>query len=207
MFYDPNDEWEPDLSASTSASSFSRRRYLNLLVLLSSRCCSLVLCTSVLKNERTEVYFVHNLGYCPLYKPSPMEMNIPAAVLTHFLSLQEYVTTTKFNIGESRPLLQLIDIPAFHLLTSSLVFLSLGWAVNSKCKSCNYLLMKQSYLNDNDGTRQHTSSNVSASLIFCFCGSGVEVCWRAGGFLGVCMRSECTPFKAYTVLPHSPLVK
>uniref|UniRef100_A0A8C1JGW0 Kinesin family member 14 n=1 Tax=Cyprinus carpio TaxID=7962 RepID=A0A8C1JGW0_CYPCA len=32
VFYDPNDEWEPDLSASSSTSSFSRRRYLNLLV-------------------------------------------------------------------------------------------------------------------------------------------------------------------------------
>uniref|UniRef100_A0A672K859 Kinesin-like protein KIF14 n=1 Tax=Sinocyclocheilus grahami TaxID=75366 RepID=A0A672K859_SINGR len=31
MFYDPNDEWEPDLSASSSTSSFSHRRYLNLL--------------------------------------------------------------------------------------------------------------------------------------------------------------------------------
>ncbi|XP_035272108.1 kinesin-like protein KIF14 [Anguilla anguilla] len=31
VFYDPNDEWEPDLSASSSASSFSRRRSRSLL--------------------------------------------------------------------------------------------------------------------------------------------------------------------------------
>ncbi|XP_061096949.1 kinesin-like protein KIF14 [Conger conger] len=31
VFYDPNDEWEPDLSASSSSSSFSRRRSRSLL--------------------------------------------------------------------------------------------------------------------------------------------------------------------------------
>ena len=37
VFYDPNDEWEPDLSASSSASSFSRRRWVRPVIPFSLR--------------------------------------------------------------------------------------------------------------------------------------------------------------------------